>query len=313
MVFDSLRKDPGRQWVAVAAPMVRYSKLPFRELVKRHGTDIAYTPMILADSFVASAAARNQEFTVDNSLSKDVVQFAAKDKSVFATAAALVKDYAAGVDLNCGCPQRWAIQEGIGSALLKDSELMYSMIRHAREALPDTPLSVKIRILGGDPEGYAATVELARRMEAAGASYITVHGRTPRQRPSDPVDYDAIGHLKRHTSLPVIANGDVFTRQDAENVYRRTGVDGIMAARGLLSDPALFSTRPEKPKPLALAKEYIDLALAYGTLFHTLHHHTSQILTEGQGPGLLPAHQHKRFNSLTSTAAVIDFLNTAVD
>lgn len=295
-MLESLKGEKG--YVAVAAPMVRYSKLPFRQLVKRYGTDLAYTPMILADSFIASAEARNQEFSMLED-HKDIVQFAAKDPAVFAQACQLVAPYVAGVDLNCGCPQRWALQEGIGGALLRDSELVYSMVRQASMDNPAIAVSVKIRLL----EDAESTAELVARMGMAGARWVTVHGRTVHQRPSDPVDYRAIKAIKDAVRVPVIANGDIFTRDQADRIAMQTGVDGVMAARGLLANPALFS-HTEHP-PSSLARQYLQLAIAHGTTFHIIHHHIMQILI----PNGLPVHLHRPYNSLSSVAGIIDFID----
>lgn len=105
--------------VTVCAPMVRYSKLAFRTLVRRHGVDVAFTPMIIADCFVRSRAARDVEFTTHAQDRPLVVQFAANDAEVFSAAVEYVAPHADGVDLNCGCPQRWAMSEGLGSQLLR--------------------------------------------------------------------------------------------------------------------------------------------------------------------------------------------------
>jgi tRNA-dihydrouridine synthase 4 len=159
--------------------MVRYSKLAFRELVKRHGVGLAYTPMIMADSFLASEAARHQELPVRYNShtatfqATDIVQFAAREPAVFTEAAKLVAPFCSGVDLNCGCPQRWAMQEGVGSALQREPELVYEMARQCSDAIP-VPVSVKIRL---DKEDVRRTVDVCRLLSGrAGVKVITVHG-----------------------------------------------------------------------------------------------------------------------------------------
>ena len=294
-------------FLAVSAPMVRYSKLPFRRLVKRHGVNLAFTPMIMADSFVASEAARNLELPLLASSSspddKDVVQFASNDPAIFQQASQMVAPYCRGVDLNCGCPQRWAMKEGLGSAMLYDEALVYSMVRQTALSIP-VPVSVKVRLKSKD---LLDTITLVKGIRDAGAAMVTVHGRRPDQRPSDPVDYEAIRVIKEQcTDVLVIANGDIFTRQDAINVYENTNVDGVMAARGLLENPALFS-RFHIPR-IDLAREYLSLAVPMGTTFHIAHHHVSKMLTE-PGFGSLPSHLHKSFNALTSIPAILDFLD----
>ena len=115
-----------------------------------------------------------------------VVQFAAANSADFARAAELVAPFADGIDLNCGCPQRWALAEGYGAALIKKPELVADMIRQAR-GRTSLPISIKIRLRSN----LRDTVELCRRAESAGCGWITVHGRTTRQR-AEPCNVDAI-------------------------------------------------------------------------------------------------------------------------
>jgi len=181
---------------------VRFSKLPFRHVVRSYGTDLVYTPMIMADSFVASQKARDVELTTNCYDKPVVVQFAANTAKQFGDAAELVAGKVAGVDLNCGCPQRWAIQEGVGCALLKKPELVKDMVREAKER-SGLHVSVKIRIA---PD-LGETVQILKLAESVGVSWVTVHGRTASSKPSDPVDYEAIKLVREHASVPLVANG----------------------------------------------------------------------------------------------------------
>lgn len=105
--------------LTIAAPMVRYSNLPFRLLVRKYNCRVAYSSMIIAESFVHSTRARNHEFHTNSQDRPLIVQFASNKAEEFAKATEIVRNYSDGVDLNCGCPQRWAMQENFGSALLK--------------------------------------------------------------------------------------------------------------------------------------------------------------------------------------------------
>jgi len=116
-----------------------------------------------------------------------IVQFGAKTAHDLAVASQYVANDCDGIDINCGCPQRWAIQEGIGCALLTKPELVAGMVRDAKNA-SGLPVSIKIRI----DNDTSKTVELARRAEAMGASWVTVHGRTSRMKSTHPVNYDAV-------------------------------------------------------------------------------------------------------------------------
>ncbi|KXJ75998.1 hypothetical protein RP20_CCG010541 [Aedes albopictus] len=172
-------------YLKICAPMVRYSKLEFRNLVRSYGTDLTYTSMIMADSFCQSEKARLNEFTTNTDDTPVIAQFAAKNSVDFLSATEMAFPYVDGVDLNCGCPQRWAMQDGYGSALLKTPELIADMLSTVRRNLPGTfSVSVKVRLL---QKSLSATIDMCRQLEACGITFITVHGRTPAQKTNIPL------------------------------------------------------------------------------------------------------------------------------
>ncbi|KAM5172745.1 tRNA-dihydrouridine(20a/20b) synthase [NAD(P)+]-like isoform 1-T3 [Mantella aurantiaca] len=284
--------------VKICAPMVRYSKLAFRTLVRKYGCDLCYTPMIVAADFVKSSKARDSEFTTNKGDHPLVVQFAAKDAKVLADAAHLVCPFAGGIDVNCGCPQRWAMSEGYGSCLINQPDLVSDMVRQVRNRVdnPNFSVSIKIRIHAD----ITRTVDLCRKAEAAGVSWISVHGRLPEER-HQPVHYDGIKDIKDSLSIPVVANGDIKSLKEAENIHHITGADGVMVARGLLANPAMFAGYEETP--LTCIEDWIDIALEHGTPFTCFHHHLMYMMER------LTSKQEKRiFNVLSSTSAVLDYL-----
>ncbi|KAJ2868037.1 tRNA dihydrouridine synthase [Coemansia aciculifera] len=281
----------------VCAPMVRYSKGAFREIVRDYNVDIAYTPMILADVFKSSEFAR-QDYTTNDCDCPVVVQFAAHDPVDLAQAAQLVAPYADGIDLNCGCPQKWAYKERIGAYLSDRPELVRDMVRTVKSAI-SIPCSVKIR---KHPTDVRQTVELVRRAQMMGVDWITIHGRTRHQRSTEPIDYDVIKLVKESVSVPVLANGSIFTLADAEAMYENTGVDGVMAARGLLQNPALFAGFEHTP--LACVEKYVNRALAYGTPTFIFHHHVMYMMES-----IMSNVERKTFNCLSSTPAILDHLS----
>ncbi|XP_060698877.1 tRNA-dihydrouridine(20a/20b) synthase [NAD(P)+]-like isoform X2 [Hemiscyllium ocellatum] len=209
--------------VKICAPMVRYSKLAFRSLVRKYDCELCFTPMIVASAFLRSGKARDSEFTtscVDRPL---VVQFAANRSQDLADAACIVSPFADGVDLNCGCPQRWAMAEGYGACLINKPELVQDMVRQVRNQVeyPNFSVSIKIRI----HKDLARTVDLCRKVEATGISWITVHGRTTEER-HQPVHYDTIKIIKENLNIPVVANGDIRSHKDIDYVHELTGIDG---------------------------------------------------------------------------------------
>ncbi|XP_067155478.1 tRNA-dihydrouridine(20a/20b) synthase [NAD(P)+]-like [Apteryx mantelli] len=297
-------KDPvdlfhAGQVVKICAPMVRYSKLAFRTLVRKYNCDLCYTPMIVAADFVRSAKARDSEFTTNKGDHPLIVQFAAKEAQVLCDAARIVCPFADGIDLNCGCPQRWAMAEGYGASLINKPELVRDMVRHVRNQIdnPRFSVSIKIRI----HEDLKRTVDLCQKAEASGVSWITVHGRNVEER-HQPVHYDAIKIIKQSMSIPIVANGDIKTLKDAENVHHLTGADGIMVARGLLANPAMFAGYEETP--LKCIQDWVDIALEHGTPFTCFHHHLMYMMER-----ITSKQEKKVFNVLSSTSSVLDYLN----
>ncbi|XP_065910905.1 tRNA-dihydrouridine(20a/20b) synthase [NAD(P)+]-like isoform X2 [Dysidea avara] len=261
-----------RKYVKICAPMVRFSKLGFRMLVRKYGCDLACTPMIMADSFVQSKQARDSEFTTNHTDRPLVVQFASNNAKDFADATELVAPFCDAIDLNCGCPQRWALGQGCGAFLIKQPETVVDMIQQARSRT-NLPISIKIRIC----EDIKDTIELCRRVEHAHVSWITVHGRTVKQR-AEPVNNEVIKMVKDCLTIPVVANGDIRSLQDAEAVHASTGVDGVMAARGILANPAMYDGHPATP--LQCVQDWVDLSLSVGTPFICFHRHLYNMTEE---------------------------------
>ncbi|XP_035894500.1 tRNA-dihydrouridine(20a/20b) synthase [NAD(P)+]-like isoform X1 [Anopheles stephensi] len=261
-------------YLKICAPMVRYSKLEFRSLVRTYGTDLAFTSMIMADSFCKSEKARLNEFTTHKDDTPLVAQFAANNTIDFLSASEMVFPYVDGVDLNCGCPQRWAMAEGYGSALLNTPELIADMLGTVRRNMPSSfSVSVKVRLLSSTNQ--KRTIDMCRQLEATGITFLTVHGRTAPEMTKVPVHREALQEIKQSIAIPMVANGDIFTLDDAEQMYSQTKCDGIMAARGILSNPALFSGH--KSTPVECVKRWLNICQQADTdiTYQCMHHHFS--------------------------------------
>ncbi|KAK3827825.1 MAG: hypothetical protein J3Q66DRAFT_276007 [Benniella sp.] len=276
--------------------MVRYSKLPFRELVRRYNCDIVYTPMILADVFFASNYSRECEFSTNILDDPVVIQFAASNGVDLANAAEMAAPYVSGIDINCGCPQKWAIQEKIGSHLMSDPETVRDMIRMTK-ARVNVPCSIKIRI----HKNLRETEEFVKRALSVGVDFITVHGRTRNQKSTVPVNLQGMKLVKEVSTVPVLANGDVFSVEDANAIVEATGVDGTMAARGILENPALFAGY--NTTPWECIENYVDLALSYGTNAFIFHHHLMYMFERTMSNA-----ERRTFNSLTTVPSILDYL-----
>ncbi|XP_066586713.1 tRNA-dihydrouridine(20a/20b) synthase [NAD(P)+]-like isoform X2 [Prorops nasuta] len=253
--------------------------------------------MILADSFLQSPLARESEFSTNNNDKPLIVQFAAKTPDDFSSAAEMVAPYCDGVDLNCGCPQRWAMKDGYGADLLKKPELVRDLVHQVRNRIsrPFT-ISVKIRLL----KDIKKTINLCKTLEKAGVSFLTIHARTPEMR-NEPIDLESLKTVYSCVQVPVIANGDVKNLKNAKDLYEQSNCQGIMAARGILTNPALFSGSPVTP--LTCIQNWLDITSRIPTQFLQFHHHLVFMLEK-----LLSKKKRQVFNTLQDKESVLRFL-----
>lgn len=285
------------------APMVRYSKLAFRQLVRLYDVDVCYTPMIYAKNFIESEKCRNSELSVCEGDEPLIVQFATDDPFVLAEAAEMVYKCSQGVDLNCGCPKHDVRSKGFGSALLNKPDLLANMVKQTRARIPDPEFSVSLKIrINSDIQ---KTVDLCKKAESAGVTHLTVHGRTPSQR-AEPIDMEAIRIVKESVSVPVIANGGITSLQEALHLAEQTGVDGIMAANGLLDNPALFAGYEYTPSHCV--DQFMSLSREHGLDWLLYHQHLQYMLR----PVLSPQ-QRRVFNELNGRLAIDQFLNNLLN
>ncbi|EEB06015.1 tRNA dihydrouridine synthase Dus4 [Schizosaccharomyces japonicus yFS275] len=283
--------------VFIAAPMVRYSKLPFRQLVRDYNADIVYTPMILAKEFLHPEG-RYFDFSTNEKDRSLVVQFGVEDPVILAQASEIVAPYTDAIGINCGCPQPWAIQEGIGSALLKQPQKVHELVRSVKSALGETfCVEVKIR-LDNDLE---KTRQLMQTAERAGADFITVHGRRRADRSSFPVDLEAIRSVRPCVSIPVVANGDVNDLDTGLKIAEYTNTDGVMSARGLMENPALFAGYTSTP--WGCVEKFVAYATGYSLNFQLFEHHLMTMM------GKMTTKRERMQVPSESYASVIDWLD----
>ncbi|XP_046143205.1 tRNA-dihydrouridine(20a/20b) synthase [NAD(P)+]-like isoform X2 [Osmia bicornis bicornis] len=254
--------------------------------------------MILADSFIQSEKARDNEFSTTKEDKPVIVQFAAKTVYDFLNAAEMIAPYCNGVDLNCGCPQRWALKEGYGADLLKKPDLVKDLIYQTRNRIPNPfTVSVKIRLL----KDIRKTIEFCQILEKAGVSFLTVHARTPEMR-NESINLDSLKLVRDSVKLPLIANGDIKNLENAKKLYRESNCDAVMAARGILTNPALFSGH--SVTPLTCIQDWLDITSIIPTQFLCFHHHLVFMLEK-----LLPKKSRIFFNNLQNKTDVLEFLD----
>jgi tRNA-dihydrouridine synthase B len=220
------------------APMAGITDRPFRRLARRFGAALAVSEMVSARPELRESRKTRLRLDHAGEPGPVSVQIAGADPQMLADAARLnVAGGADIIDINMGCPAKKVCNVHAGSALLED-EALVARILEAVVAAVDVPVTLKIRT-GPAPERRNA-VRIARIAEAAGVQALAIHGRTRACAFGGQAEYESIAEVKSRVRIPVIANGDVHTPEDAKRVLEATGADGVMVGRAAQGRPWLF-------------------------------------------------------------------------
>ena len=254
--------NPGR---VTLAPMAGVTDAAFRRLCRQQGAALTCTEMVSARALVYQDKKTEALLYCPPEEHPVAAQIFGHEPEIMAQAApmALALSGADILDINMGCPVGKVVKSGDGSALMRDPVLAGKIIEAVVNAV-DVPVTVKFR--KGWDGGNVNAVEFSRVCEASGAAAIAVHGRTRAQMYAGKADWDIIRDVKRAVSIPVFANGDVFSGADAEHILRYTGCDFAMVGRGCFGDPWLFArasaaVNGEAEPPLPPLSERMDAAL----------------------------------------------------
>ena len=297
----------------VLAPMAGMSDAPMRRLAWQFGAGWAVGEMVSSreDLWHTTKSSTRRQNLPDSG--PRVVQIAGSEPQALAEIARRHADEGAQIiDINFGCPAKKVCRKAAGSALLEEPALVGRIVESVVSAVR-VPVTAKMRT-GPAPERRNG-VEVAQIIEAAGAQALTVHGRTRACRFRGPVEYDTVRAIKQSTCIPVIANGDITSRGQAEAIVRATGADGVMIGRAAVGQPWLLGEIAGAPSPDRAARWRAALEQVQGSGdlygcsgYRVVRKHMERYLTLlGLGGAV------REFNRLESTAAQLRYLRELME
>lgn len=241
------------------APLAGFSDFAMREICLSYGAGLTFTEMVSAKGLVYGDEKTNELLRPAKGEKLRAAQIFGSDPTLMRRAIEQTQlsnfDI---IDINCGCPMPKIYLNGDGSALLADPNKAERIISECKKS--GKTITAKMRI-GLTPDSIVG-VDFAKALENGGVDMITVHGRTRNQIYAGDVDFDEIARIKASVKVPVVANGGVFSVEDADRLMEKTGADGVMLARGALEKPWLFADILSKPYDLdkkSLVLRHFDL------------------------------------------------------
>ncbi|TLU87710.1 MAG: tRNA dihydrouridine synthase DusB [Chlorobium sp.] len=248
------------------APMEDVTDRAFRQLCKRHGADIVYTEFISAEALRRGVEKSLRKLKTDAIERPFAIQIFGNSVDSMVEAAVIAEEYCPDyLDINFGCPTKKVAGKGAGAALLREPEKM-AQISEAVVKAVNIPVTAKTRI-GWDMESINI-LDILPRLEDAGIQALALHGRTRSQMYKGRADWSWIRAAKEQARIPIIANGDIWSAEDAVAMFAETGADGVMIGRGSIGNPFIFEQAKQliqtgKPMPLPDFRERIEAAIEH--------------------------------------------------
>ncbi|KAJ4420750.1 tRNA dihydrouridine synthase [Gnomoniopsis sp. IMI 355080] len=343
-IFDVAKRQD--RFLYACAPMVRYSKLAFRQTVHAYGTDLCWTPMILAKEFNRSSVARDSDFTLSTQGPQPptIVQFGANVPQELARASSLVAPYVNGVDLNCGCPQSWACAETLGAALMGERALVRDLVLETRKRLRDDGWAVGKEKDIDHPKGRSVSVKIRIHKDLRqtidfidtvlgheqdrNIDFLTIHPRMRNTPSTTPINLEALELLtnKYGDKVPILVSGDVFSMSslpytspylpprdgDAARPYLPK-LRGLMSARALLANPALFAGY--EACPWEAVEMFMNKVIRAPMHLKLVQHHLGEMCSPGFGTTKISLFNKKERADLyncTNMCDVIDLIDEKI-
>lgn len=256
------------------APMFQVNDLAFRKMCRKHNINLCWTGMINSHLWLNPKERQKMFETCDDDRPL-IVQMNGNDEGELLACAKDIEGLADAIDLNLGCTQHIARRGQYGYFMVNSDSKRQNAIKLIEKLTSELsiPVTAKIRLLeneDGNPDPQL-TCDFAKSLEKAGISLISVHGRHKQLNKSGNIDVDAIKNIVQSVSIPVIANGGVKTKEDADNLIKQTGAAGVIIGQGLLENPQILET--DSPDPISMTKEYFELYKKYPIDFFVARRH----------------------------------------
>lgn len=266
----------------VFAPMAGVSNISYRQIIKEMGAGLIYSEMISTMGIVYNGKKTIDLINFNENERPISIQIFGSDLKSFVEAAKYIEEnfHPDIIDINMGCPvPKVAIKSQAGSALLKDPDKIYEIVKAVVDNT-NTPITVKIR--SGWDDKHINAVEVAKKIESAGASAIAIHARTRSQGYSGSANWNIIKEVKQSVKIPVIGNGDITTPELAKQMLNETGCDAIMIGRATLGNPWIIKEivhyldtnellpKPTKIERIEMIKTHYNLLKKYSNTTHAL-------------------------------------------